>query len=148
MEKELAIMILNEVLHQLDMNPNELAMSLGMQRSQGLYDVLNPKKKVGISKNLADKIVKIYPQFNKSFLLTGEGDLLKINVKDKEEISGAMNEPENKYYNIGNKRENDIITMSREVFDQIIKLNDIISVQQKTISTQSNIIEFLAKKID
>lgn len=81
MKKIIAIKILNDVLSELEMKVSDLATALDMKRSQGLYDVLNPEKKVGISKNLADKICGKYPQFNKAWLLTGEGDMLKTGNK-------------------------------------------------------------------
>jgi hypothetical protein len=73
MEKRVAIDILNKVLEDLKMIPADLARELGMKRAQGLYDILNPEKgNVGISKNLADKINRAFPQFKRSWLLTGE----------------------------------------------------------------------------
>ncbi len=79
MKKELTIKIMNELLSELKLNTNELAKSLGMSRTQGLYDILNPDKKVGISKNMADKICNKYQQINILYLLTGEGEMLKSN---------------------------------------------------------------------
>lgn len=77
MNKETAIKILKDVQEHLGINTSELARSLGMDRAQGLYDVLNPNKNVGISKKLSDKIISTYPQFNITWLLTGEGEMLK-----------------------------------------------------------------------
>lgn len=76
MEKENTIRILKSVLKELKMTPRELAIRIRMHK-QSVYDVLNVNKKnVGISKNLATKIIEHFPQFNPSFLLTGEGDML------------------------------------------------------------------------
>jgi phage repressor protein C with HTH and peptisase S24 domain len=73
MEKNLTIKIFSELLLALKMNVSELARDLGMNRPQALYDILNPNKKVGISKNMADKICLAFPNVNKTYLLTGEG---------------------------------------------------------------------------
>lgn len=76
MQKEMAVKILNDILKHLGMSVKQFSDSLGKERPQWAYDVLNPEKKVGISKNIADLIIEHYPQFNKAWLLTGEGDML------------------------------------------------------------------------
>lgn len=57
------------------MTPNQLSREIGRERSQWAYDVLNPNKKVGISKNIVDLICNRFPQVNRNYLLTGEGDI-------------------------------------------------------------------------
>lgn len=76
MQKETAVKILNDILKHLGMSVKQFSDSLGKERPQWAYDVLNPEKKVGISKNIADLISEHYPQFNKAWLLTGEGEML------------------------------------------------------------------------
>jgi hypothetical protein len=78
-KKEMYIRIMNEILTELKISANELGNLLGKKRSQSIYDILDPNKKVGISLNMADSICDKFPQFNKCYLLTGEGDLLKNN---------------------------------------------------------------------
>ena len=68
---------LKQVLLTLELTPNGLATALGKKRAQGIYDILNPQKEVGISKKLAKEIVMTFPQFNESWLLTGEGKMFK-----------------------------------------------------------------------
>lgn len=75
MKKELAIKIFNELLRELEMNPKQLSDSLGKDRPQWAYDILNEKVKVGISKNIAELICEKYPHINKLWLLTGEGEI-------------------------------------------------------------------------
>lgn len=84
MNKMDVINIMNEVLSYLDKKPSELAKDIGLSRAQALYDILNPNIKVGISKNMADLITTKFPQINKSYLLTGEGEMLN---SDKDTIS-------------------------------------------------------------
>lgn len=89
MEKQRAIEIMNEVLEYTKTNSKQLAESLGFERPQAIYDILNPLKKVGISKNMADKICNAYPLINKIYLLTGEGNLiLNEDSKNTENKSG------------------------------------------------------------
>lgn len=69
--------ILNEVISELeDITPYNLSKELGYERTQALYDVLNEKTKK-ISGDLANRITQRYPKFNITYLLTGEGSLLK-----------------------------------------------------------------------
>lgn len=56
-------------------NANQLSKDLGKKRSQGIYDVLNGK--VGISQRLSELIISIYENLNKSWLLTGEGNMFR-----------------------------------------------------------------------
>lgn len=86
MKKELAIKIFNELLEELEMNPKQLSDSLGKDRPQWAYDILNEKVKVGISKNIAELICEKYPHINKLWLLTGEGDMLIEDNPKKENI--------------------------------------------------------------
>lgn len=95
MEKEIAVKILNDVLKHLGMSVKQFSDSLGKERPQWAYDVLNPEKKVGISKNIADLISEHYPQFNKAWLLTGEGDMLnKGGDPNAKSVGGDMSDYE------------------------------------------------------
>lgn len=92
MDKNITIKIMNEVLSALDKKPSELAKDIELKRPQAIYDILNPNKKVGISKNMAESICTKFPQINKSYLLTGEGDMLL--KKDNENTSNNIaNQP-------------------------------------------------------
>jgi len=64
------------VINDLNMNANSFATALGMNRAQSIYDVLNPDKKLGISTRLADKIIKVFPQYRKEWLVFGTGEKL------------------------------------------------------------------------
>lgn len=76
MNKERVIEIMEEILSYVELNPKQFSESLGFDRPQAIYDIMNPLKKVGISKNMADKICSKYTNINKMYLLTGEGKLL------------------------------------------------------------------------
>jgi plasmid maintenance system antidote protein VapI len=85
--------ILNELLQKEGINPNQLAAKMKLNRTQAIYDILNNKIKK-ISDNHADKILKEYPYYNKVWLLTGEGDMLKGNntqqIKDISDNRGFI----------------------------------------------------------
>lgn len=72
--------IINQVLEYAKMNPAQFARHIGLKRAQNIYDI-QKKENVGISKDVAEKIVKEFPEINKGYLLTGEGEMI-INPKD------------------------------------------------------------------
>ncbi len=94
MKKENAIKVFNELLKELRMNPKQLSDSLGKERPQWAYDILNENKKVGISKNIADLICEKYPRINKSWLLTGEGEMILSEKDDNQEVHEQFNSQE------------------------------------------------------
>jgi hypothetical protein len=91
-KKGMYIRIMNEILTELKISANELGNLLGKKRSQSIYDILDPNKKVGISLNMADRICEKFPQFNKCYLLTGEGEMLKTTINQE---NGEMLRNEN-----------------------------------------------------
>lgn len=74
MDKKTAIDILNNLLAELGLKPAQLASAIGVN-SQALYNIQDPKKKNVISNNLTDKIVRVFPQINRYYLLTGKGNI-------------------------------------------------------------------------
>lgn len=57
------------------LNASEFAMKIGTKTTQAIYDLQRGRTKT-ISSSMADKIISCYPQVNKAWLLTGEGDML------------------------------------------------------------------------
>lgn len=92
MDKERVIEIMEEILSYVELNPKQFAESLGFDRPQAIYDIMNPQKKVGISKNMAEKICSKYTRINKMYLLTGEGQLLNVGKPDSIEPKIIDNE--------------------------------------------------------
>lgn len=76
---------LERILKKTGTTYNSFAKGIGMQRSQVLYDIRDGRIK-DISASLATLIVKKYPEFNQTWLLTGEGDMLNNSEMKKEEI--------------------------------------------------------------
>jgi hypothetical protein len=85
-KKKMYIRIMNEILTELKISANELGALLGKKRSQVIYDILDNSKNVGISLKMADMICEKFPQFNKSYLLTGEGEMLKGNIGNSKKL--------------------------------------------------------------
>jgi hypothetical protein len=53
---------------------NAFAREIGLNRAENLYQIKNGNNR--ISRNLADTVVAKYPRVSKSWLLTGEGNML------------------------------------------------------------------------
>ena len=66
---------ITQILDYLHINAKAFATTLGYERPQIIYDVLKGKTK-SISLDLADKIVAVYTDINKVWLLTGIGNML------------------------------------------------------------------------
>ncbi|MEG1635026.1 MAG: S24 family peptidase [Rikenellaceae bacterium] len=64
---------LESIIHYARMTTNAFAKSLSLKRSENLYQI--KKGNNGISKELADLIVTKYPEVDKLWLLTGEGNM-------------------------------------------------------------------------
>lgn len=66
---------IEEILKFLNINAKVFSENLGYERPQIIYDILKGKTK-RISEDLSIKIVSVYPNINKVWLLTGEGEML------------------------------------------------------------------------
>lgn len=67
--------ILDELLRFLEMTPYEFSKKIGYDRPQVIYDIQSGKTK-SISKTLIKRIIDVYPDFNTSWLLSGDGEIL------------------------------------------------------------------------
>lgn len=65
---------IERVIRYLGMTMNAFSRSIGLNRSENLYQIKNGKH--GISKELADQITTRYGDISKAWLLTGEGEML------------------------------------------------------------------------
>lgn len=70
------------------MNTNVFAQSIGMDRAQPLYDILNGKVK-SISGALATRITHAHPDYNTQWLITGNGEMLSKPVTEKQVMDMA-----------------------------------------------------------
>ena len=78
---------IEKVLMYLDINAKVFSEKLGYERPQIIYDIQKGKTKK-ISEELASKIVSVFSDISKSWLLAGEGEMLRKgqNVAD---VSGS-----------------------------------------------------------
>jgi len=68
--------IICKLLIQYRLNPKSFSEKIGLDRPQAIYDIQNGKTK-NISAKMADKIISAFPEIDRSWLLTGEGNMLK-----------------------------------------------------------------------
>lgn len=90
--------IVSKLLEDAGLNASQFAKSVNLIPTQ-IYDLKSGKTKK-ISDEVADKILRVYPQYQKAWLLSGEMPILKTgNNKDVEHpvISYAKGVP---YYNV------------------------------------------------
>lgn len=67
---------LDKILIYTKLNPKSFSEKLGLSRPQAIYDIQKGKTK-NFSQAMINKIISVFPEFNKSWLLTGEGEMLK-----------------------------------------------------------------------
>ncbi len=64
---------LEKVIKWSDMSANHFALHIGLNRAQNLYQIKNGVN--GISKKLAQMVVKSFPDINIVWLITGKGEM-------------------------------------------------------------------------
>ncbi len=66
---------IEKILNYLNINAKAFSEVLGYERPQIIYDIQKGKTK-RISSDLSNKITSVFPQFNRSWLLADEGEML------------------------------------------------------------------------
>ena len=84
--------IIEALADYLKISVAELSQKAGYERAQSFYDVLNGKTK-NISPKMANNIVSAFPEINKDWLLTGNGEMLI----EEEEEEPYLRDERNKY---------------------------------------------------
>lgn len=68
--------VISKLLDYSKLNVKQFSEKLGMKRGQAIYDIMSGKTR-RISEKLANQIISEFPEINRSWLLTGEGEMLK-----------------------------------------------------------------------
>ncbi len=76
------------ILEYLKISPKVFSERLGYDRPQIIYDIQKGKTK-RISEDLAFKISSVFPEIDRIWLLTGEGEMIKDNIT--QEANGDNN---------------------------------------------------------
>ena len=85
--------IIIKLLDYSKLNVKQFSEKLGMKRGQAIYDIMSGKTR-RISEKLANQIISEFPEINRTWLLTGEGEMLKDTsaIADNHSISIAGEE--------------------------------------------------------
>lgn len=67
---------IDKIAKDFEMSIAEVAYACGYKRAQAFYDVMNEKTK-NISGSMATRIATAFPTIRESWLLTGDGEMLK-----------------------------------------------------------------------
>ncbi len=125
---------ITELLKWLDISARELSKQLNLRSPQIFYDI--KAGKCGISKELAAKIQEKYLNINKSWLLTGEGEMFVQPPTANNTINNSGNFCENVIGGGLQQQLAELITIQK-------KFQDMISVKDKQIN---ELIEILKDK--
>lgn len=88
--------IIGSVLNEIGIKAASFAKKIGVVPTQ-IYDLQSGKIKK-ISEAIVEKIIKVYPEFNKVWLLTGEGEML--NSAENNNNSKPSSQPTEKDYKL------------------------------------------------
>ena len=119
--------IINKLLNYSELNAKQFAEKIGLERPQAIYDIQKGKTK-SISSSMANKILSVFPELNKSWLLSGEGNMLKNNVNVSGDNSGVVVNGNNSNSPIDNRHyysdSPDVLKAQIELLDERIKEKD------------------------
>ena len=76
--------IIETLAQYFDLSVAELAQKAGYERAQSFYDVISGKTK-NISPKMAGNIILKFPEIRKSWLLTGEGEMLNTPASEEDD---------------------------------------------------------------
>lgn len=68
--------ILNKLLEYSGLSAKAFSEKIGLDRPQAIYDIQKGKTK-SISQSMGNRILSVFPDINKAWLFTGEGEMLK-----------------------------------------------------------------------
>ncbi|PXV61213.1 phage repressor protein C with HTH and peptisase S24 domain [Dysgonomonas alginatilytica] len=83
--------ILNKILKYSRLNAKSFSEKIGLERPQAIYDIQKGKTK-SISQAMLSKILSVFPELNKGWLLTGEGEMLSEKNESTELIINNYNQ--------------------------------------------------------
>lgn len=119
-------------------------------RPQWLYDIIKEKKtKAGntirISHRVADLIIQAFPEVNRQFILLGEGDMLKDNNNESDNIQYIEEDPE--IYIPSRKSSPDLLKLLQSLNTNSVEFGQIIGVISQRMESNALQIEILSKEI-
>lgn len=88
---------IKKILMYLNINAKVFSEMLGYDRPQIIYDILTGKTQT-ISNKLTNKIISVFPEINRSWLLVDEGEMIlpsAVVITGEKNINGSGNEIKN-----------------------------------------------------
>lgn len=114
---------IEKLLIHLGINAKVFSEKLGYYRPQIIYDIQKGKTK-RISEELANKIVSVFPEISRSWLLADEGDMLKGGIKQTPQDDNSPSIVGNNMINISTlDKALDEIAAMRKLLEQTINNN-------------------------
>ena len=114
---------IEKLLIHLGINAKVFSEKLGYYRPQIIYDIQKGKTK-RISEELANKIVSVFPEISRSWLLADEGDMLKGGIKQTPQDDNVPSIVGNNMINISTlDKALDEIAAMRKLLEQTINNN-------------------------
>ena len=114
---------IEKLLIHLGINAKVFSEKLGYYRPQIIYDIQKGKTK-RISEELANKIVSVFPEISRSWLLADEGDMLKRGIKQIPQDDNSPSIVGNNMINISTlDKALDEIAAMRKLLEQTINNN-------------------------
>jgi hypothetical protein len=124
---------IEKLLIHLNISAKVFSERLGYDRPQIVYDIQKGKTK-NISKELANKIISVFPEVNKTWLLADEGEMLRDSYTQT--ASESKNFTQTGDVNINN---NDTA---------LVKAIDEISAQRRLVEKSQQLVEKAQEQID
>lgn len=137
--------IIVKLLEHSKLNVKQFSEKLGMKRAQAIYDIMSGKTK-RISEKLANQIISEFPEINKTWLLTGEGEMLKNSASAKNHSVSIAGE-EIKENNIHVNTDDTIARLIAEVAAQRKVTEKIIDQNTKILEQNSDLLAMVAGKV-
>lgn len=106
--------ILEELLSYKELNINALATEIGLSRAQALYDIQSGKTK-NITPSMADRIIQKFPEFNRVWLRTGDGEMLNTDTQLDQPMEFSLDQMD-KALEVAERMGVDLIPMYTEPF--------------------------------
>lgn len=115
--------IIEQILNYLGINAKKFSEALGYERPQLIYDIQKGKTTT-ISASLANKIESVFPQIDKAWLLTGEGEMLKgKEVSTHAEVNFTM-VPLINIDSVGGMSHGNLITSGEQYAERLIPFTE------------------------
>ena len=82
--------IIDKILDSKDLSAKVFSEKIGLDRPQAIYDIQKNKTK-SVTAKMVDKIISVFPEISRTWLLTGEGEMLVNNcIRDTNKENGKI----------------------------------------------------------